>query len=45
MEVLDEKAYPIEELCVESEEEEKMEEVEDIPEGSDKDLSAGSQMV
>ena len=36
---------PIKELCVESEEEEKMEEVEDSPEGSDKDLSAGSQMV
>ena len=34
MEVLDNKAAPIKEVCVESEEEEKMEEVEDILERS-----------
>ena len=34
MEVLDDEAAPTEEVCVESEEEEKMEEVEDSSEGS-----------
>ena len=45
MEVLDNKANPIGEVCVESEEEEKMEEVEDISEGSNKDMYTGSPIV
>ena len=40
--VLDNKDAPIEEVCAESEEEEKTEEVEDSSEGSDKDLYIGS---
>ena len=45
MEMLDIEAAPIEEVCVESEEEGKIEEVEDISEGSDKDLYTGSWIV
>ena len=45
IEVLDNKAAPIEELCIESDEEEKMEEVEDSFEGSNEDLYTGSQIV
>ena len=42
MEALDDEAVPNEEVCAESEEEEKMEEVEDSSEGSDEDLYTGS---
>ena len=45
IQVLDDKADPIEELCAESEEEENMEEVEDSYEGISKDLYTGSQIV
>ena len=45
MEVLDDKAAPIEEVCVESEEEEKMKEVKDSLEESDEDLYKGSRIV
>ena len=44
MEMLDNKSNPIEEVCIESEEEEKMREVENISEGSDDDLYTRSQM-
>ena len=43
--MLDDKATPIEEVFSESEEEEKMKEVEDIYDGSDKDLYTGSQII
>ena len=45
MEVLDDEASPIEEVYIESEEEEKMKEVEDSLEGSDRDLYTGSLIV
>ena len=45
MEMLDDKAAPIKEVRVESEEEEKREEVEDSSEGIGKDLYTGSQIV
>ena len=45
MEVLDDKNAPIEEVCVESEEEEKMEEVGDSSEVSNTDLYTGSRIV
>ena len=41
MQMLDDEAAPIEEVCDELEEEEKMEEVEDISEGRDKYLYTG----
>ena len=41
MEMLDDEAAPIEEVCVESEEEEKMEEVEYSSEGINKDMYTG----
>ena len=43
-EVLENEAAQIKEVCVESEEEAKMEEVEDILEGSNKDIYTGSQI-
>ena len=43
--MLEDKVTPIEEVCVESEEEEKMKEVEDSYEGSDKNLYTGSQII
>ena len=45
IQVLDDKATPIEEVFSESEEEEKMKEVEDSSEGSDKDLYTGSRII
>ena len=45
MDMLDDEDAPIEEVCVESEEEEKMEEIEDSSEGSDKDMYTGSRIV
>ena len=45
IQVLDNKAAPIEEVCAESEEEENMKEVEDSSEGIDKDMYTGSQIV
>ena len=44
-EVLGDEAAPIEEVCIESEEEEKMEEVEGSLEGSNEDLYTGSQIL
>ena len=43
--VLDDEATPIKEVFSESEEEEKMKEVEDSYEGSDKNLYTGSQII
>ena len=45
IQVLDDEATPIEEVFSESEEEEKMKEVEDSPEGSDKDMYTGSRII
>ena len=45
MEVLDNNADPIKEVCVESEEEEKLKEVEDISEVSDKNLYTGLSII
>ena len=45
MEVLDNEATLIEKVCIESEEEEKKEKVEDSSEGSDEDLYTGSRIV
>ena len=42
--MLDNESAPIKEMSAESEEEEKMEEFEDISEGSDKDLYTGSRI-
>ena len=43
--MLDDEATPIEEVFSESEEEEKMKEVEDISDGSDEDLYTGSRII
>ena len=45
IQVLDDEAAPIEEVCSELEEEENMKEVEDSFEGSDEDLYTGSRIV
>ena len=45
IQVLDNEASPIEKYCAESEEEEKMEEIEDSSEGSDEDMYTGSRIV
>ena len=45
IQVLDDEAAPIEEVCSESEEEENMKEVEDSSEGSNEDLYTGSRIV
>ena len=45
MKVLDNKASQIEEVCIESEEQEKMEEIENSSEGSDKYLYKGSRIM
>ena len=43
--MLDDEATPTEEVFSESEEEEKMKEVEDISDGSDEDLYTGSRII
>ena len=45
IQVLENEATPIEEFFSESEEEEKMKEVEDSSKGSDKDLYTGSRII
>ena len=42
MEVLDDEAAPIKEVCIESEKEEKMEKVENSSEGSNEGMYTGS---